>query len=127
VIDYTTTDYTRSGPYDRVIDVDGHRSIFGFRKTLEPGGVYIAMGGNGIWILSFFAAAFTFQLGRGKHLGLMPGWRPFHPDEAAVIEQLVHDGTLRPRIDATYPLAEVGAALAYVHEGRNRGKVVITT
>jgi len=61
VIDYTTTDYTKSGPYDRIVDVDAHRSIFGYRKALKPHGVYISMGGNGIWILSFFAAALTFS------------------------------------------------------------------
>jgi NADPH:quinone reductase-like Zn-dependent oxidoreductase len=73
VIDYTTTNYTNSGPYDRIIDVDAHRSIFGFRKALKPGGVYISMGGNGIWVLSYFVAALTFQLARGgRHLGLMP-------------------------------------------------------
>jgi NADPH:quinone reductase-like Zn-dependent oxidoreductase len=127
VIDYTTTDYTRSGPYDRIVDVDAHRSIFGYRKTLKPDGVYISMGGNGIWILSYFAAAFTFRLGRGgKHLGLMPGWRAFHPDDVAILRQLIADGAIHPRIDRRYPLSEIVAALREVHEGRNKGKVVIT-
>jgi NADPH:quinone reductase-like Zn-dependent oxidoreductase len=127
VIDYTTTDYTKSGPYDRIIDVDAHRSIFGYRKTLKPEGVYISMGGNGIWILSFFAAALTFSLAPGgKHLGLMPGWRAFHPDEVAILRQLIADGAIHPRIDRRYPLAEIVAALREVHEGRNKGKVVIT-
>jgi NADPH:quinone reductase-like Zn-dependent oxidoreductase len=126
VIDYTTTDYTRTGPYDRIVDVDAHRSIFGYRQALKPGGVYISMGGNGIWILSFFAAALTFQLARGgRHLGLMPGWRPFHPDEYAALKELVAEGAIKPHIDRRYPLAEVRAALANVHEGRNEGKVVI--
>jgi len=127
VIDYTTTDYTKSGPYDRIIDVDAHRSIFGYRKTLKPNGVYISMGGNGIWILSYFAGAFTFSLGRGgKHLGLMPGWRAFHPDDVAILRELIAEGAIHPRIDRRYPLSEIVAALREVHEGRNKGKVVIT-
>ena len=126
VIDYTTTDYTKTGPYDRIVDVDAHRSIFGYRKTLKPGGVYISMGGNGIWILSFFIAALTFNLGRGKHLGLMPGWRAFHPDDVAILRSLIADGTIQPRIDRRYPLAEVASALRDVNEGRNRGKIVVT-
>jgi len=127
VIDYTSTDYTRTGPYDRIVDVDGHRSIFGFRRALKPGGIYISMGGNGVWILSYFAAALTFQLRRGgRQLGLMPGWRPLHAEEAAADARLLADGAFRPRIDRTYPLAQVREALADVHEGRNRGKVVIT-
>jgi NADPH:quinone reductase-like Zn-dependent oxidoreductase len=127
VIDYTRTDYTKTGPYDRIIDVDAHRSIFGYRKALKSHGVYISMGGNGIWILSFFAAALTFSLARGgKHLGLMPGWRAFHPDDVAILRQLVADGAIHPRIDRRYPLAEIVAALRDVHEGRNKGKVVVT-
>jgi NADPH:quinone reductase-like Zn-dependent oxidoreductase len=126
VIDYTTTDYTKTGTYDRIIDVDAHRSIFGYRKALRPRGVYISMGGNAVWILSYFAAAFTFSLARsGKHLGLMPGWRAFHPDDVAILRKLVTEGAVKPRIDRRYPLAEIVAALREVHEGRNMGKIVI--
>src|SRR5260221_11965547 len=126
VIDYTTTDYTKSGPYDRIIDVDAHRSIFGYHKALRPGGVYISMGGNAIWILSFFAAAFTFGLTRGGvHMGLMPGWRAFHPDDVTILRQLVAEGAIAPRIDRRYPLAEGATALSDAPEGRNLGKIAI--
>jgi NADPH:quinone reductase-like Zn-dependent oxidoreductase len=127
VIDYTTTDYTRSGPYDRIIDVDAHRSIFGYRKALKPHGVYISMGGNGTWILSYLAAGLTFSLTRGGvHMGLMPGWRPFHPDDVAILRELLAAGSIKPRIDRRYPLSEIVAALRDVHEGRNKGKIVVT-
>jgi NADPH:quinone reductase-like Zn-dependent oxidoreductase len=127
VIDYTTTDYTKSGQYDRIIDVDAHRSIFGYRKALRPGGVYISMGGNAVWILSFFAAALTFGLTRGGvHMGLMPGWRPFHPDDVAILREMVAAGVIKPRIDRRYPLTEIAAALREVHEGRNMGMIVVT-
>ena len=127
VIDYTTTDYTKGGPYNRIIDVDAHRSIFGFRKALKPGGVYLSMGGNGIWILSYFAAALTFSLTRGGvHMGLMPGWRPFHPDDVAILRELVAQGAIKPRIDRRYPFSELVTALSDVNDGRNRGKIVIT-
>src|SRR5258706_1069042 len=127
VIDYMTTDYTKSGPYDRIIDVDAHRSIFGYRKALKSGGVYISMGGNATWILSYFAAALTFSLGRsGKHLGLMPGWRAFQPGDVAILRELVAEGVIQPRIDRRYRLAEIAAALREVHEGRNMGKIVVT-
>jgi len=127
VIDYTTTDYTKSGPYDRIVDVDGHRSIFGYRKALKPGGVYISFGGNLIWVLSYLLAAVTFSLTRGGiHMGLTPGWRPFHPEDAATIRGLVAAGAIKPRIDRRYRLAEVRQALTDVHEGRNKGKIVVT-
>jgi NADPH:quinone reductase-like Zn-dependent oxidoreductase len=126
VIDYTTTDYTRSGPYDRIIDVDARRSIFAFRKTLAPGGVYMTMGGNGKFIGSLVVHLLVgWAIDRGRHMGLMPGWRPFHPDDVALLRELIAAGAIDPPIDRRYPLAEVADALAYVHEGRNKGKVVI--
>jgi NADPH:quinone reductase-like Zn-dependent oxidoreductase len=56
----------------------------------------------------------------------MPGWRAFHPDDVAILRQLIADGAIHARIDRRYPLAEIVAALREVHEGRNKGKVVIT-
>jgi NADPH:quinone reductase-like Zn-dependent oxidoreductase len=56
----------------------------------------------------------------------MPGWRPFHPDDVAILKQLVAEGAIKPRIDRRYPLAEIAAALREVHEGRNLGKIVVT-
>jgi NADPH:quinone reductase-like Zn-dependent oxidoreductase len=127
VIDYTTTDYTTTGPYDRIIDVDAHRSIIGYRKALEPHGVYIAMGGNGVWVLSFLASALVRLVVRdGKHLSLMPGWRPFHADDVAALRALVAAGAIKPRIARRYPLSEVASALQDVNEGLVEGKVVVS-
>jgi len=41
-----------------------------------------------------------------------------------VLRALVEAGKLTPVVDRIYPLAEAGDAVAYVHEGRARGKVV---
>jgi len=38
----------------------------------------------------------------------------------------VADGWIRPHVDRTFPLAEAGAAQAYIEERRNTGKVVLT-
>ncbi|HZB51572.1 MAG TPA: zinc-binding dehydrogenase [Mycobacteriales bacterium] len=35
-------------------------------------------------------------------------------------------GTLRAPVDRTFPLADAGAAITYLREGRVRGKVVLT-
>ena len=39
---------------------------------------------------------------------------------------LLEAGTVKPVIDRTYPLEEAASALAYLGEGRARGKVVLT-
>jgi NADPH:quinone reductase-like Zn-dependent oxidoreductase len=127
VLDYTTTDYIKTGPYDRIIDVDAHRSIFGYRKALRPNGVYGAMGGTGRWIASFFLSVLIRRFVRdGRHIGLMPGWRPFYPDDVAAVKELIAHGVIKPQIDRRYPLSEIVTALKDVDEGRVKGKVVIT-
>jgi NADPH:quinone reductase-like Zn-dependent oxidoreductase len=127
VIDYTTTDYTTSGPYDRIVDVDAHRSILDYVKTLRPNGLYMAMGGNGAWIRSLPVLLLTGWLtARGKRLGLMPGWHAFDPNDVAALKAYVAAGVIKPQIDRRYPLSQVREALRDVHEGRAKGKVVIT-
>lgn len=52
-----------------------------------------------------------------------------HPDGVAALRavgELAAEGTLTPRISATFPLDEAAAALALVEEGHVSGKVVIT-
>src|SRR5688500_10703832 len=45
VIDYQTTDYMRPRePYDWIVDVTAHSSIFSWRKALKPRGVYLTFG-----------------------------------------------------------------------------------
>ena len=39
----------------------------------------------------------------------------------------VADGWVRPHVDRTFPLAEVGRAQTYIEERKNTGKVVLTT
>jgi len=39
----------------------------------------------------------------------------------------VNEGWVQPHVDRTFPLAEGGAAQAYMEERRNTGKVILTT
>ncbi len=53
----------------------------------------------------------------GTNLGLLPEFR-------AMLEHIA-DGRLRPVIDRTYPLSEARAAVQYVLDRRNKGKVLV--
>ena len=46
-------------------------------------------------------------------------------DQLSRLAELLDGGIIKPVIDKTYPLAEIGAALAYSESGRATGKVVI--
>jgi hypothetical protein len=43
-----------------------------------------------------------------------------------MLKELIDNGKLTPVIDKTYPLREVPDAIRYLHEGRARGKLVIS-
>jgi NADPH:quinone reductase-like Zn-dependent oxidoreductase len=46
VIDYRTDDFTRRGPYDEILDLVAHRSVFAYRRALAAGGRYRCVGGT---------------------------------------------------------------------------------
>jgi NADPH:quinone reductase-like Zn-dependent oxidoreductase len=52
--------------------------------------------------------------------------RPSGYDLGEHITPLVQEGVLRPHVEATFPLAEAGAAHALGEQGRTRGKIVLT-
>jgi NADPH:quinone reductase-like Zn-dependent oxidoreductase len=124
VIDYRREDYTDDrGRYDFILDLACHRSIFAIARALASGGRYAVVGGSVAALLQ--AAVLGPLLGRKKRLGVLVV-RPNKGDlERAAA--LVGDGTLRPVIDRVFPLAELPEALAYVAEGRAKGKVVISS
>ena len=125
VIDYTQEDFTKSGQrYDLILATAGYRSIFDYKSTLSPKGIYVSTGGS---------MAQTFQAGLlgpfisiigSKKLGNMTG--NINQKDLVFIKELIEAGKVKPVIDRRYPLSEVVEALRYYGEGYARGKVVIT-
>jgi len=125
VIDYRTTDYARTGElFDLIIDVDAHRGVIGWRRSLKPGGVYCAMGGSTRWLLSALVAL-PVSLATRKSMGLLLGWSPFKEQLRPELMQLVADGVLNPYIDRRFTLDETADALRWVDQGKARGKVLV--
>jgi NADPH:quinone reductase-like Zn-dependent oxidoreductase len=126
VIDYTTTDYTRSGErYDWILDTDSHHSILGIRRALRPNGVYITLGGTSLPIFAAMIVGPLISLASDKWTGLALWWKPFHADDVTSLLGLIAAGKVRPVIDRRYSLTEVVGALRWVNDGRARGKVII--
>lgn len=123
VIDYRATDYTRTGPYDLILDMVAHRSVFGYRKALKRGGQYWMVGGSARALLRVITAGTL--LGRLSHrrialLVVKTGPAAFVPLATRCIA-----GEIAIHIDRVFGLGEVPAALSYVGEGRALGKVVV--
>ena len=124
VVDYQSSDFTRLEPYDLVLDLVAHRSVFAYRRALAPGGRYLCVGGTVRTLLRVVTVGAALGLLTGRRLGVLmvrQGPARFEPVAARCIA-----GDLRIHIDRTFPLDEVPQALAYVGEGRALGKVVVT-
>lgn len=126
VVDYRTTDYTRPAqPYDWILDVDAHHPLRRWRQALVHGGVYLAEGGTARWFLSLLFWQPIMKLTTDKSMGMMLHWKPFNLPDVEEITRLVASGAVTPAIDRSFTLDKIREALAYVHEGHARGKVLV--
>ena len=125
VIDYREDDFSRSAaPYDLILDLVAHRSVFAYRRALAPGGRYRCAGGSVRTLLRVLTAGSVVGLATGRSIGvLVVKQGPSHFEPLAA---LCAAGEVRIHIDRTFALDEVPAALAHVGEGRALGKVVVT-
>jgi NADPH:quinone reductase-like Zn-dependent oxidoreductase len=124
VIDYRSEDFTRSGPYDLILDLVAHRSVFAYRRALAPGGRYRCVGGSVsalLRVLTIGSAAGRLTHRRLGVLAVKEGPTYFEP-----VAELCATGGLNIHIDGTFTLDEVPEALARVGEGRTLGKVVVS-
>ena len=123
-VDYERDDFTRTRPpYDLVLDLVAHRSVFAYRRALARGGTYRCVGGSARALLRVLTAGFVAGRLSGRSIGVLVVKEG--PEHFAPLADLCVAGEVRIHIDRTFSLDEVGAALARVGEGRALGKVVV--
>jgi NADPH:quinone reductase-like Zn-dependent oxidoreductase len=125
VMDYRSEDFTRSGqPYDMILDLVAHRSVFAYRRALTPGGRYRCVGGPVRALLRVMTIGWIASRLTRRRMGVLAvklGSAHFEP-----LTRLCVAGDVSIHIDRTFGLDDVPDALAYVGEGRALGKVVVT-
>lgn len=123
IIDYTTEDFTKNGQqYDLILATAGYRSIFDYRRSLGPGGIYVATGGAMAQIFQGILLGPFLSTG-GKRMGSML----VEPNrDLDFMREIIEAGRVKPVIDRCYPLHLTAEALQYYGKGHARGKVVIT-
>jgi len=124
VVDYQREDFTRLEPFDLVLDLVAHRSVFAYRRALSRGGRYLCVGGTVRSLLRVVTVGAGLGAVTGRHLGLLvvkqgPGLFTQAADHCLA-------GDLRIHVERTFPLEEVPRALAHVGQGRALGKVAVT-
>jgi len=127
VIDYTKEDFTKKDErYDLIVVTAGYHSIFGYRRALHPGGIYVFIGSSRL-IRSLLQVALLGPLlskaGNKKTFSMIA---KRNKKDLIFLRDLLEAGKIRSVIDRTYPLSEVPEALRYLEEGHARGKVAIT-
>ncbi|MHA1945666.1 MAG: NAD(P)-dependent alcohol dehydrogenase [Candidatus Hodarchaeales archaeon] len=125
VIDYTKEDFTKSGlRYDLILDVVVHRSIFDYRRALNPKGSLVMIGGSVARIFQISFLGLLISLFGSKKMGILM-WRPNKKEDSIFLTDLLEAGKVVPVIDRRYPLSKVPEALQYLEAGHAQGKVVI--
>lgn len=124
VIDYGEEDFVKKGKkYDLVLDVVGSRSIFQWKRIINPDGKYVMIGGSTFFILQLLLLGRLFQKTESKKMNLLIH-RPSKEDQD-FLRDLYVTGKLAPVIDKRYTLNQVPEAIQYLGEGHAKGKVVI--
>jgi len=117
VIDYTKHDFADGPRHDFVLDTIGNRSLADLRRALTENGKAGVVG------FTSMRRLLSVALFGGDRVALVQAHAT-----AADLENLtamIEAGQLRPAIDRRYPFAELPHALAYLEQGRARGKVVV--
>lgn len=125
VVDYRSEDFTRGAPpYDLILDLVAHRSVFAYRRALAPGGRYRCAGGSVRSLLRVLTVGTVASRLTGRRMGVLAV--RMGPDHFGPLAELCVAGEVDIHVDRTFALDEVPQALARVGEGRALGKVVVT-
>src|SRR5947209_14135665 len=105
----------------------GNRSLSQLRRALTPHGTLVLVGGEGgdRWI-GIGRSLQALVVSRFVSHQLRPLSAKPNQADLQVLKQLIEAGKVTPVIDRTFSLSEVPDAIRYLHEGRARGKLVIS-
>ncbi len=124
-IDYTVTDYTRTGlKYDKILDVVAHRAASDYRRALTPTGVFAMIGGSmGGLLFNMMVIQPLLSKFRSQKLGIMG----YHVSREGLeeIAKLHEQNVITVAIDRTFSLEHLREAFDYFESGKFKGKIVI--
>ena len=131
VIDYSETDFTRSGRrYDVLLDIAGSRSAFGCRRVLAPRGTLVLVGGPaGRWVQPaghVFGALAAAPLVRRRVAVADTVSYATKKEALMTLTALIEDGAVTPVVSRSYPFHDLQDAVRYQEQGHAPGKVVVT-
>jgi NADPH:quinone reductase-like Zn-dependent oxidoreductase len=145
IVDYTTTSLeqyaqTHGRTFDCAFDTVGGDACTGAMANVKKGGAVVSIAampepktarvdlGLGMRIAAVFWLASFGLRRRASANGVTYRYLFMKPDGAQLAElvALVDDGKLKTTLDRTFPFAQTADAIAYLEQGRAKGKVVVT-
>jgi NADPH:quinone reductase-like Zn-dependent oxidoreductase len=128
VIDYTQTDFTKSGEtYDLILDLVGRSSFSGSIGSLRQDGRYLIANPGLSQMMRGRWTSMTSSL-PGRQTGKKVVFGAAYPktEDLVFLKELIEAGKIRAVIDRRYPLRQTAEAHRYVETGQKTGNVVIT-
>ncbi|TIL74093.1 MAG: NADP-dependent oxidoreductase [Mesorhizobium sp.] len=139
VIDYKKEDFEKvlSG-YDVVLNSQDNNTLEKSLRVLKPGGVAVSISGppdpgfareKGLsWVLNLVMRVLSAGIRRrAKRAGVRYSFlfMAANGEQLTKITSLIETGVIRPVVDRVFPFEQTNDALAYIEQGRAKGKVVI--
>ena len=124
VVDYRQQDFTKNGEtYHAIIDAVGKYSFRRGRRSLKPGGIYVATDGGRFFVETIGLLVATRWVGSKRVRGAI-GRRI--KNDVLFLKELIEAGKFRAVVDRRYAMDQVVDAHRYVETWRKAGNVVLT-
>jgi NADPH:quinone reductase-like Zn-dependent oxidoreductase len=124
VVDYRQQDFTKNGQtYDAIIDAVGKYSFRRGRRSLKPGGIYVATDGGRFMIETIALLVATRWVGSKR---VRSGIGRRRKEDVLFLKDLIEAGEFRAVVDRRYPMDQAVEAHRYVEAWHKAGNVVLT-
>ena len=124
VIDYRKEDFTKTGKhYDLILDNVANRSLFEYKRALNPNGIFVMVGGSMSTIFQAMFFSKLLSVFGSKKLKIL-AHKPNKDLES--LNELFNSGVFQPVLEKPYSLPETPEAMRLLGEGHVKGKVVIS-
>lgn len=121
VIDFTHTDFTKTGQaYDVIFDAPGKTSFSRCQKLLKPDGQFLSANPGMADQLRTIRNVFM------RRRQTLPDTLIRRHDEFMSLRELIASGKIKSIIDRTYPLEQAEEAHRYAETGLKKGNIVLT-
>lgn len=124
VIDYTQQDWDGTGPYGLILDMVGDRPFEQYVQNVTQEGRVVSVGALGMDTMAFMEKVGGYKASEQEEK-VFTYMAQFNTEDLATLAQLMASGAITSVIDRTFPLEEVGAAMAMQGSKRISGKVVL--